>query len=87
VLDVSQTLQRQSVSLTYLDVCWDLWLLKIQNLRDEEAELSTRLQLAISKCDERLVIQLREQLEKNLQVKSKLRNALRQPTGERLRKQ
>jgi hypothetical protein len=49
----------------------------MQNFRDEEAEFSTLLALAISKCDEPLVIQLREKLAKILQVKSKLRNALR----------
>jgi hypothetical protein len=77
VLAASQTLHNQSVSRSYSDVGWDGLLTKMQNFRDEEAEFSTLLALAISKCDEPLVIQLREKLAKILQVKSKLRNALR----------
>jgi hypothetical protein len=56
---------------------WDLLLLKMQNLRDQEVEIAALIELAISKCDEHLVMQLREKLEKIMQVKSKLRNALR----------
>jgi hypothetical protein len=77
VSEVSLIRQNYIVSLTYSGVGWNTLLLKMQNLRDEEAKISALLNSAMSECDERRVIQLREELEKIIQVKSKLRNALR----------